>query len=1080
MASRKTFWGAMFQRREKFSLEELEYLYEQLLRYPVVTEANREVVVETLREIAELMIWGDQHEPRFFDFFLEKQVLALFLRLLSSSSNRRGGVAQQFLQTLSIMIQNIRSEEALFYLFSNNHINNLISYRFDFADEEILAFYISFLRTISMKLNLNTIQFFFQSHATPPTCPLYTEAIKFVRHEEVQVRIAVRTLTLNVYTVARQDPALRDFIVSREQRKYFVEVVSFLRRQLLDHDVYLPAAKRGEVGKLSAAADEAGDLMSYCNDVLLIGCEEISQALLGALLDGLVLPVLLASLLPEPYAPEPGEGLKPLTCLHLLARFFGTFTAANLVNQVAICLLLPPLPASATSGPPAAASASGASLPSVSEEEAPKPQQPPPHNEGAGEENLYRRAFLELLTEGDAQTCAAACSVVVAIASNKEVDADALDALGLAPQLKRKKRDLFASLTRGDSDVSNGLFGSTNGASTSLAESPLLPSLRKFLQHRQAYLLQEAPAEVKEATPEQQPALGDDSATVTAPLTEQDVQDAEEPPILRQLSHLQQLQRQGSKDGDPEDVDPQTDDDKDDGDGDKDGQRAQLADDSPLTRAEFASAQQTFAYEPPEDDDDTEELAGAALGPTAIDAAAETAATAATTAAGTGSADPGDVSAAAAALALDDAANDSQPERAADTAGSTKATGADALEAARSCVSYSLDSAPASYAVVHALYGVVTRQQAGFNVEALQEVAWLAVQLRKMPSEKTRGDAHYRLVGVRARLEEAEWQARQALTRELVGPWCDLLAQMLQEEWCAAQRLLKALGKSTPSALDALLPTLAPPSHAHEYELSSGMAADRARMVVYIFALLRQLRLVCAGAATHGAAIEMDELPPSEPPLEAWLEQGGGLLQATGEIGAALQGGGSSPVRGGQSIAAAAVAAAHVREGTEVDLGGATTHALPCRVAFERGQERHVLLVVAAASSLAHSSPGVSASRESLQQQQQPAAAVLLVEPAAHDRNLGVVKAVAALAGAQPLIDPSHPKWLHVKVRSPLHWHTKRRRAADGRWTLAFAEEARCASAKRYLDDQAEALRQCCEAGLRVMCGDGATDEGQQ
>ena len=46
------------------------------------------------------------------------------------------------------MIQNIRSEEALFYLFSNNHINNLISYRFDFEDEEILAFYISFLRTI--------------------------------------------------------------------------------------------------------------------------------------------------------------------------------------------------------------------------------------------------------------------------------------------------------------------------------------------------------------------------------------------------------------------------------------------------------------------------------------------------------------------------------------------------------------------------------------------------------------------------------------------------------------------------------------------------------------------------------------------------------------------------------------------------------------------------------------------------------------------------------------------------------------------------------------------------------------------
>lgn len=31
------------------------------------------------------------------------------------------------------------------------------------------------------------------------TFPLYTEAIKFFHHEESMVRIAVRTLTLNVY-----------------------------------------------------------------------------------------------------------------------------------------------------------------------------------------------------------------------------------------------------------------------------------------------------------------------------------------------------------------------------------------------------------------------------------------------------------------------------------------------------------------------------------------------------------------------------------------------------------------------------------------------------------------------------------------------------------------------------------------------------------------------------------------------------------------------------------------------------------------------------------------------------------------
>jgi protein CLEC16A len=49
----------------------------------------------------------------------------------------------------------------MFYLFSNNHLNEIISYKYDFSDEELLAYYISFLKTISMKLNERTVQFFF-------------------------------------------------------------------------------------------------------------------------------------------------------------------------------------------------------------------------------------------------------------------------------------------------------------------------------------------------------------------------------------------------------------------------------------------------------------------------------------------------------------------------------------------------------------------------------------------------------------------------------------------------------------------------------------------------------------------------------------------------------------------------------------------------------------------------------------------------------------------------------------------------------------------------------------------------------
>ena len=60
----------------KFSFDELHNLYDVLERNPVVHEGNRSLVVETIRRAAEFMLWGDQNEPRVFEFFMENNVLA--------------------------------------------------------------------------------------------------------------------------------------------------------------------------------------------------------------------------------------------------------------------------------------------------------------------------------------------------------------------------------------------------------------------------------------------------------------------------------------------------------------------------------------------------------------------------------------------------------------------------------------------------------------------------------------------------------------------------------------------------------------------------------------------------------------------------------------------------------------------------------------------------------------------------------------------------------------------------------------------------------------------------------------------
>lgn len=40
-------------------------------------------------------------------------------------------------------------------------MNAIIVHKFDFSDEEVMAYYISFLKTLSFRLNKHTIHFFY-------------------------------------------------------------------------------------------------------------------------------------------------------------------------------------------------------------------------------------------------------------------------------------------------------------------------------------------------------------------------------------------------------------------------------------------------------------------------------------------------------------------------------------------------------------------------------------------------------------------------------------------------------------------------------------------------------------------------------------------------------------------------------------------------------------------------------------------------------------------------------------------------------------------------------------------------------
>ncbi|KAI5348511.1 hypothetical protein L3X38_001398 [Prunus dulcis] len=482
-------WFSFWKPRDRFSLDELRYLTDQLVKVQIVNEVNKDFVIEALRSIAELITYGDQHDSTFFEFFMEKQVMGEFVRILKVS--RTVSVSLQLLQTISIMIQNLKNEHAIYYMFSNEHMNYLITYSFDFQNEELLSYYISFLRAISGKLDRNTISLLVKTHNDEVVSfPLYVEAIHFAFHEESMVRTAIRALTLNVYHVG--DESVNRYVTSAPHADYFSNLVTFFRKQCINLNALVSdtmknlGAESAETTTLiSAAVDEIEDSLYYFSDVISAGIPDVGRLITDNILQLLIFPLLLPSLTRK--AVE-GVQIGAAISLYLVCCILRIVKIKDLANTIAAALFCPldavvPKFGSKPNGytslcafehesqPPDSNNLTKADAGILRVDVTNLSSSPKIHSADVPRENdccdfhlSLREALISYITSGDDVQVAGSLSVLATLLQTKELDESMLDSLGILPQRKQHKKLLLQALV-GEGSGEEQLFSSESGSS---------------------------------------------------------------------------------------------------------------------------------------------------------------------------------------------------------------------------------------------------------------------------------------------------------------------------------------------------------------------------------------------------------------------------------------------------------------------------------------------------------------------------------------------------------------------------------------------------------------------------------------
>lgn len=330
-------WRTLWRSIDRFSLQHFKYIISELLQIKAVDRFNKELVIDLLQSVVEIVTYGDRHDPAIFEYFMEYQVLGEFVRLLKNSRHSR--IEAPLLQYLSIMLQNMESEQAIYYCLSNDYINSIITHQFQFEAGDLAPYYISFLRAVSSKLNRDTLCLLVKVHEDAVVSfPLYSEALKFAHHGEKMIQTAVRALTLNIYNVS--DDMVFQYVTTPPVSVYFSDLVLSIKKQLINLDNHVQATEGScpheRMREKLTETDKIVDDLYYLDDVIRVGESRLNKLVISNLVDLMVLPMLISLL---QLGQRNGTFLSGVTSLVVIARLLQIFQEENLINFVASAIL---------------------------------------------------------------------------------------------------------------------------------------------------------------------------------------------------------------------------------------------------------------------------------------------------------------------------------------------------------------------------------------------------------------------------------------------------------------------------------------------------------------------------------------------------------------------------------------------------------------------------------------------------------------------------------------------------------------------------------------------------------------------
>ena len=276
-----------------FKKELTELLYNETY---YINDFNK--IKEIIHRLEGYLLMADKKKLfKYFDSFYELNLL----NILNSFLNK--GIPQIsfcILECIYILLTNIQNTGFIFYLYSTKYQTYVPGENLNIIDkiisidakkkEEFLTYQVNFIKSLTLKLNIDCIEFFFDKNKNQ--FPILNKAFSLYNNKDAMIRSVVKNIFLTILKI--KDEPLRRFITAFPNNIYYPNIIFQLRNIIMKLCLinFFDDTKKNSFDKFRDEHDTLIDHMYYIADMFLIGVENVNFILINCLLNEIILPLV--------------------------------------------------------------------------------------------------------------------------------------------------------------------------------------------------------------------------------------------------------------------------------------------------------------------------------------------------------------------------------------------------------------------------------------------------------------------------------------------------------------------------------------------------------------------------------------------------------------------------------------------------------------------------------------------------------------------------------------------------------------------------------------------------------------------